>query len=435
MATRTPSCTSRRPASPEPRARELAAAAQPAEINALVKQIDLALRARLACHQEDYLPPSILSPLYQDLVEFSCRPAKRLRPVLFLLAYRMFRQSALARGVRLPAVKEADLLSVAASLEFLHGFILIHDDIIDRSETRRSLPTLHRVIEHRLPAFSDRARAGKNLALVMGDILFALAQRCLLEAGGIAPDVRLRLGSLLLGCMVETGFGEAADIFYGTRDVSKVSLAEIEQMYLLKTTRYTIECPLAMAAVLAGADSEELAVLASIARPAGLAFQIQNDLQEFARFEVSDSEVPSDFLEGKKTLLLRTAFSRLGRSDRGLLQMCLGGGEPSDGRISKARELVAGSGAIGVLSRRLAALFAEADQRTNSASGPFFDARTRAGLTGLIRMVNDMAGTRGIRPDTQPPSRHPRRSLRPRPAQSCPPGTSDSRSTQSNPIP
>ena len=126
--------------------------------------------------------------------------------------------------------------------------------------------------------------------------------------------------------MVETGFGEAADIIHGTRDVSKVSLPEIEQMYLLKTTRYTIECPLAMAAVLAGARAEELAVLGRIARPAGLAFQIQNDLQEFARFEVSDAEVPADILEGKKTLLMRTAFDRLNETDQGLLQICFSAG-------------------------------------------------------------------------------------------------------------
>ncbi len=65
---------------------------------------------------------------------------------------------------------------------------------------------------------------------------------------------------------------------------------------------------------------------ARIAHPAGLAFQIQNDLQEFARFEVSDAEVPADILEGKKTLLMRTAFDLLNETDQGLLQLCFSGG-------------------------------------------------------------------------------------------------------------
>ncbi len=162
-------------------------------------------------------------------------------------------------------------------------------------------------------------------------------------------------------------------------------------MYLLKTTRYTIECPLAMAAVLAGAGADELAALARIARPAGLAFQIQNDLQEFARFEVSDAEVPADILEGKKTMLMRTAFSRLNETDQGLLQMCLSAGTPSDGTVSKARDLVAKSGAIGQLSDMMAALFAEADAQTRAAPSPFFCAQTQDGLMGLIRLVREGA--------------------------------------------
>ena len=357
-------------------------------------------RIAAACH------PAFAS-LYDDLKEFVCRPGKRLRPLLFLLAHRVFaggegvdgewlmvdgtKQTAAAssRNHQPFTINSSDLLAIGASLEFLHAFILIHDDIIDRSETRRSLPTLHRVIEGRLTAFSDRRRAGKNLALVLGDILFALAQKCLLaEPAGIDPTLRLRLGSLLLGCMIETGFGEAADIVHGTRDVSKVGLGEIETMYLLKTTRYTVECPLAMAALLAGAGAAELAGLTRVAQPAGLAFQIQNDLQEFARFELSDAEVPADILEGKKTLLMRTAFERLAESDQGLLQLCLSGAAPSEATVTKARELVVKSGAVGRLRERMDVLFAEAEQ---ASASEVFRPAVREGLAALIRLVRDAA--------------------------------------------
>ena len=175
---------------------------------------------------------------------------------------------------------------------------------------------------------------------------------------------------MLLGCMVETGFGEVADIIHGTRDVAKVSPAEIEQMYCLKTTCYTIECPLAMAAVLNGVDAAGLAALGRVARPAGLAFQIQNDLQEFARFEVSDAEVPADILEGKKTLLMRAAFDLLGESDRGLLQLCFSTGVPTEGTVSKARELVTKSGAVAVLTGAHERLVPQG-RRRNRAGRPF----------------------------------------------------------------
>ena len=259
--------------------------------------------------------------------------------------------------------------------------------IIDRAETRRGLPTLHRLIESRLSTFSDRGRAGRNIALVLGDILFAMAQKCLLD-GHLPPGTHARLGSMLLGCMVETGFGEVADIVHGTRDVAKVSPAEIEQMYCLKTTCYTVECPLAMAAALNGVDAAGLDALGRVARPAGLAFQIQNDLQEFARFEVSDAEVPADILEGKKTLLMRAAFDLLGESDRGLLQLCFSAGAPTEGTVSKARELVTKSGAVSKLTNRMNELFCKADDEIRRAP---FSSSVQDGLARLIGLVRIVA--------------------------------------------
>ena len=347
-------------------------------------RIDAHLRDYLQAQRADYLRRPALGALYDDLTDFVLRPGKRLRPLLFLLAERVFAEEST------PGMDEKrDLLGAAVSLELLHAFILIHDDIIDRSETRRGLPTLHRAIEGRLPPFTDRHRAGTNLALVLGDVLFALAQKSLLESAAAPPAILARLGSLLLGCMVETGFGEAADILYGTRDVARVGTAEIEQMYLLKTTRYTIECPLAMAAVLHGVDADGLDTLARVARPAGLAFQVQNDLVEFARFERSDAEVPADILEGKKTLLMRAAFDLLNETDRGLLQLCFTACGPSEGTVSKARDLIAKSGAVHVLGRRMDELFAQADAEVlRSRFSPVVQER----LLGLIRLVRGLTG-------------------------------------------
>ena len=355
------------------------------QMESLRSRIDARLAEYLQAQRADYLRQPVLGVLYDDLVEFVCRPGKRLRPILFLLAEEIFTD-----GKAPPDRPAPDLLAAAVSLEMLHAFILIHDDIIDRAETRRGLPTLHRAIESRLSSFTDRHRAGANLALVLGDILFALAQKSLLESPLAPPAVVARLGTLLLGCMVETGFGEAADIIYGTRDVSKVRTAEIEQMYLLKTTRYTIECPLAMAAVLHGVEAAGLDALARIARPAGLAFQIQNDLMDFARFEVSDAEVPADILEGKKTLLMRTAFDLLNETDQGLLQLCFTACGPSEGTVSKARELITKSGAVRRLGSRMDELFAQADAEVRCSG---FSATIQERLGGLIRLVRAAAGS------------------------------------------
>ena len=353
-------------------------------IEALRQQIDAALAECLEAQRTDCPRHPVFASLYAELAEFTRRPGKRLRPLLFLLAYRVFQRE---QGPRAPLVPERALLSIAVSLELLHAFILVHDDIIDRSETRRGLPTLHRVFEGRFASFTDRRRAGRNLALVLGDILFALAQKCLLEAA-LPAGMASRLGSTLLGCMVETGFGEAADVIYSTRDVSKVEVAEIEQMYCLKTTCYTMEGPLSMAAILTGCADETLEAIGRIARPAGLAFQIQNALQEFARFEVSDAEVPADILEGKKTLLVRTAFDRLNEVDRGMLQLCFSAGTPTEGTVSKARELVTKSGAVRELTVKMDRLFTQSQEQTRWAG---FSPGMQQDLSGLLQMIRQVA--------------------------------------------
>ena len=128
--------------------------------------------------------------------------------------------------------------------------------------------------------------------------------------------------------------------------------------------------------------------LGRIARPAGLAFQIQNDLQEFARFEVSDADVPADILEGKKTLLMRTAYDLLNENDRGFLQLCFSAGTQTEGTLSKARELITKSGAVGRLTARVNELFASADTETRRSA---FPPDVQDGLLSLVQLVKDVA--------------------------------------------
>ena len=106
------------------------------------------------------------------------------------------------------------------------------------------------------------------------------------------------------------------------------------------------------------------------------------------RFEVSDAEVPADILEGKKTLLMRLAFDLLGESDQGLLQLCFSAGTPTEGTVSKARELVTKSGAVGVLTGRMNELFRKADDEIRSAP---FSSPVRDGLARLIGLVRNAA--------------------------------------------
>jgi geranylgeranyl diphosphate synthase type I len=326
-------------------------------------------------NSERYAYGELFEPLYLDLSEFVCRKGKRIRPLLFLLGYRVF------GGER--SFRDPSLLKAAISVELLHAFILMHDDIIDRAERRRGLPTFHKLVEERLGKPGRSEDVGKNVALVVGDMLFALAVETL-HATDFSPEFRQAALSRFLHYVSDTGCGEIYDILLGARDVSRVSEEEITRMYTLKTTRYTFEAPLVLGGILAGAAPDLLTQVEPFTDPLGLAFQIQNDLQEYNYYNPDDISQQTDLLEGKKTLLLRHAYERLSELDRSFLQLCLATGKLNDSSVLKIRELIDKSGAIPALRQKTEQLFAQAATRLRE--GQFGPAQHR-GLEEAIDFI------------------------------------------------
>lgn len=349
----------------------------PSELFRAKAKIDEMLKGYLADQRTRYAEDASENALFEDAAEFACRPGKRIRPLLFLAGCQLF-------GTK-PSVKQKDLMQASLSLELLHAFILVHDDLIDQSDQRRGLPALHRTLSNRLSAYTDRERAGHDLALVMGDILFALAQSAIVE-NGFPATKQIRLLRQLLTYTVQTGLGETADVLYGYRDISKVSLQEIERMYLGKTTRYTFEAPLLLAGIVCDLAEPQQQALTALAEPAGLAFQILNDLKEYQHFEVADV-ASSDILDGKKTVLMQTTYSRLNENDRTLLQMCLSGAAGREVAATKIRELVVRSGSMQVLRETCDRLFGEASRRID---GGGFDPAVAHGLQELLEAITGL---------------------------------------------
>jgi geranylgeranyl pyrophosphate synthase len=94
----------------------------------------------------------------------------------------------------------------------------------------------------------------------------------------------------------------------------------------------------------------------------GLAFQIQNDLQEISHLDGKDQLLPTDLLEGKKTLLIHEAYQRLGEVDRSFLQMCFHSTARSEASISKVQDLLRKSGAIQAMQERCRNLFEQSSE-------------------------------------------------------------------------
>ncbi len=333
------------------------------------------LQRFFAQHQASFRYGEMLEPIFYDLCEFVGRKGKRIRPLLFLLTHR-------ALGGEKPENDEG-LLDCAVALELLHSFILIHDDVIDRSETRRGLPTFHKLAERRLSVLSAAERTGRNVAIVVGDMVFALAVKTLHEAD-VEPVVRNEMVSQFLAYAADTGGGEIFDVLMGVRDITRVSAEDVAKMYYLKTTRYTFEAPCVMGAMLAGVGKAQVEALRRVTEPLGLAFQIDNDLQEFARFVSGDLSSSADLLEGKKTFLMLEAYEHLDEVDRTFLQMCLSAPTRTESTILKIQGLVRKADAVSRLRNRSLELFSKAE---SAVADEAWTEAQQLGLAEVFRAV------------------------------------------------
>ncbi|MGE9296252.1 MAG: polyprenyl synthetase family protein, partial [Puniceicoccales bacterium] len=138
-----------------------------------------------------------LDPVWQTLKAFLRRPGKRVRPSLFLLSYSLF------DGRETPPPAAA--FRVACALEIFHAFALIHDDLIDCSDSRRGKPTLHRALQGTVTRSEENAR---SLALVLGDILFGFAMEAFIDPN-LPPAHSQVAMRYFLRIAQETGMGQA----------------------------------------------------------------------------------------------------------------------------------------------------------------------------------------------------------------------------------
>ncbi len=320
--------------------------------------------------------------VFHDLTEFVQRPGKRLRPWIFTEFYRYF------SGDRY--WDRAGVMRGAIALELLHAFILAHDDIVDRAQDRRGLPPLHEVLSQHFGKHKESNRLGQNLALIGGDILFALAYEALLGSGFPAQKIveALRYFSSLA---TETGAGELMEIYFGAKEIEGVSLEAVEKVYDFKTTRYTFIAPMQLAGILGGAGRIELDILRDVLIPLGLVFQIENDLQDFRRLEKGMSG--SDLTEGRKTLLLRMAYEALNEVDRTLLQLCLSDATHHESSVLRIVALIKKSGALSRILSRQRELLSKSEMRLREAGADNLRVliqgiAERMGLKALAASIN-----------------------------------------------
>lgn len=204
---------------------------------------------------------------------------KRFRPILTILAYRLFRED-LER-----------VLPVANALEIFHNFSLVHDDIMDEAKVRRGFPTVH-------------TKWDLNTGILSGDVMLVMAYDYLAQFGDEAKiPALLRVFNRVAREVCE---GQQMDIDFEQR--SDVTIEEYIRMIELKTSVLLATC-LEMGAIAAGASTEDVQHCYAIGRNIGIAFQLQDDLLDtFGTAEKIGKRVGGDIIQNKKTFLILKAL-------------------------------------------------------------------------------------------------------------------------------
>lgn len=260
---------------------------------------------------------------------------------------------------------DAPMIMAATAIELLQGSALVHDDLMDGSDTRRGRPSIHREFEARHRALNrvgDSALFGQSAAVLMGDLLLSWSNELLVSAAHeVEQDAGRRAIALYDLCKTEVAAGQFLDVAAQTKP--EVSTDDALMVARYKSAKYTVERPLQIGAALAGGGEALLDQLSAIALPLGVAFQLRDDvLGVFGDPEVTGKPAGDDLREGKRTVLVARALELSDPSGREVLLNALG----TEAGIDVARDHILNSGALDAIEHDIADLERQADTAINS---------------------------------------------------------------------
>ncbi|MEM4424718.1 MAG: polyprenyl synthetase family protein [Candidatus Nezhaarchaeales archaeon] len=286
----------------------------------------------------------------EEIARFTLGGGKRIRPSLMILGY------AGSKGVI-----DSRIVRASISIELVHSYLLIHDDVMDRDEVRRNRPTVWRVfrdLHSETYGHEDAIHYGYSMAIIAGDLSSAYAIQALVRSG-FEYDVVLEAVDVMQSIIEKTGHGQILDMTLEKEPLSMVREEDVLEVHKLKTAIYTIDGPLRIGGVLARADRELIDVYSKYAIPVGIAFQLQDDiLGVFGDEKVVGKPVDSDIKEGKRTLLVIKAWERATPEQRRILEKTLGNRFASSEDVEMVREIIRSTGALDYV-RKLALKLAE----------------------------------------------------------------------------
>jgi geranylgeranyl diphosphate synthase type I len=254
----------------------------------------------------------------------------------------------------------AAVVKAATALEIFHAAALVHDDIMDSSDLRRGMPAAHKRFEslHADGGWNGSARTfGQSAALLLGDLLLGWSDELFDSGLRMLPDLAAREAARLEfnSMRTEVTLGQYLDILeerswrsYPEADL----LSRAHRVIVYKSAKYSIEAPLAIGAALGGASLAQVSALRDFGLPLGIAYQLRDDLLGvFGDPKVTGKPAGDDLREGKRTVLIALARSRMASNSSRLLDELLGDAELSGQQVSMLQASVRDSGAVEQVER------------------------------------------------------------------------------------
>ncbi len=308
-----------------------------------------------------------LAPVAEAIEGFVLHGGKRLRPAFAYWGY---------RGAGGPDSEE--VVATVAALEFVHASALIHDDVMDDSDTRRGEPAIHRRFAGAHVAggwAGDPEAFGQAVAILLGDLTLVWSDE-LLHGGGLDAAAVARARPVFDEMRTEVTAGQYLDVL--GQAVGDVSVGWAELVARYKSAKYTVEKPLLFGAALAGAPRDVAAAYSAYGLPLGEAFQLRDDvLGVYGDPARTGKPAGDDLREGKRTYLVATALAAADEDQRRVLRAGLG--DPG-ADVDALREIISGTGALARTERRIHEL---TDQALVAIVAAELDGEAKQALTEL----------------------------------------------------
>lgn len=249
----------------------------------------------------------------------------------------------------------AAALRAAASLELLHAFALLQDDVMDDSPVRRGRASAHVQFAcwHRDRGLSgSSSRFGESAAMLLGDLCLVWAEQ-MLRGSGLARDALDRAWPRYDTMRTELAVGQLGDIVVDA--ASLPSLTEVLDVARRKSGNYTVRWPLEIGAVLAGCDDDVLTLLSGYGEAVGEAFQMRDDLLGiYGSPRVTGKPAGADLSERKATTVVVAAYQLADNGLRRRLSELMGSAELDQSAVDQWRTLIAATGAVELIEQMIA---------------------------------------------------------------------------------